>query len=130
MARSMVQDTESRHLDKLVIRLPEGMRDRLKSAAATAKRSMNAEVVARLEASLNQQETQPYSVIATGNASANASALVRLIVDSQTGQVRVEPIGEGSLSGSWTPETQKALNNDNPTDAGSKTPHASAGDEN
>lgn len=126
----MVQDTESRHLDKLVIRLPEGMRDRLKSAAATAKRSMNAEVVARLEASLNQQETQPYSVIATGNASANASALVRLIVDSQTGQVRVEPVGEGSLSGSWTPETQKAFNDDKSTNVGSDTPDALAGDKN
>lgn len=38
--------------DKYVLRLPDGMRDRLKVAAADNGRSMNAEIVARLEASL------------------------------------------------------------------------------
>jgi plasmid stability protein len=35
--------------DKYVLRLPDGMRDRLKDAAARNGRSMNAEILARLE---------------------------------------------------------------------------------
>ncbi|MCF3934309.1 Arc family DNA-binding protein [Acuticoccus sp. M5D2P5] len=35
--------------DKFVVRLPEGMRDELKAAAKANQRTMNAEVVARLE---------------------------------------------------------------------------------
>lgn len=34
-----------------MLRLPDGMRDRLKAAAADNNRSMNAEIIARLEAS-------------------------------------------------------------------------------
>lgn len=45
----MPQESESRSLDKVIVRLPDGMRDRLRDAAAAAKRSMNAEIVARIE---------------------------------------------------------------------------------
>ena len=45
----MAQDSDSRNLDKVIVRLPDGMRDRIKSAAATNNRSMNAEIVAALE---------------------------------------------------------------------------------
>ncbi|WP_425909044.1 Arc family DNA-binding protein [Nitrobacter sp. TKz-YC02] len=48
----MVQDTPSRKLDQYIVRFPDGMRDRLKDAAAANKRSLNAEIIARLEASL------------------------------------------------------------------------------
>ena len=41
----------SRESDKFMLRLPEGMRDRIATASATNGRSMNAEVIARLEAS-------------------------------------------------------------------------------
>lgn len=37
--------------DKYVVRFPEGMRDRLKSEAAEHNRTLNAEIVARLQAS-------------------------------------------------------------------------------
>ena len=37
--------------DKYVLRLPDGMRDRLKAAADSRLRSMNAEIIARLEGS-------------------------------------------------------------------------------
>lgn len=47
--------------DKYVLRLPDGMRDKLKAAAANAKRSMNAEIVARLELSF---EAEPGETIA------------------------------------------------------------------
>lgn len=45
----MDEDYPSRHLDRIMVRLPDGMRDRLKEAANANNRSMNAEVVARLE---------------------------------------------------------------------------------
>lgn len=47
----MAQDTPSRDLDKVIVRLPDGMRDDLKLMAEANKRSMNAEIVARLEES-------------------------------------------------------------------------------
>ncbi|MCQ0990351.1 Arc family DNA-binding protein [Jiella marina] len=37
--------------DKYVLRLPDGMRDRIKAAADVNNRSMNAEIIARLEGS-------------------------------------------------------------------------------
>jgi hypothetical protein len=39
----------SKQLDQFVVRLPEGMRDRIKAAAEAANRSMNAEIVATLD---------------------------------------------------------------------------------
>lgn len=45
-----------RESDKFMLRLPEGMRDRLKHEAANNNRSLNAEIVARLVASLNDQD--------------------------------------------------------------------------
>lgn len=39
--------------ERFQVRLPDGMRDRLKTAAEANKRSMNAEIVARLDLSLN-----------------------------------------------------------------------------
>lgn len=46
------QQSESRELDKVIVRLPDGMRDKLKEAAAKNNRSMNAEIVDRLESSV------------------------------------------------------------------------------
>ena len=48
----MTQETPSRSLDKIIVRLPDGMRDKLKSAAEENNRSVNAEVVQRLSISL------------------------------------------------------------------------------
>lgn len=42
----------SRNADKFVVRLPEGMRERLSDAAKDRLRSMNSEIVQRLEDSL------------------------------------------------------------------------------
>lgn len=45
-------------LEKVIVRLPDGMRDLLKTSAEANNRSMNAEIVARLEASFqNKVET-------------------------------------------------------------------------
>lgn len=46
------QNYPSRTADQFVVRFPDGMRDRLKEAAATNGRSMNAEIIARLSESL------------------------------------------------------------------------------
>ncbi|WP_281502989.1 Arc family DNA-binding protein [Ancylobacter crimeensis] len=43
--------------DKVMLRLPDGMRDRLAEAARENGRSMNAEIVSRLEKSLDQFKT-------------------------------------------------------------------------
>lgn len=43
----------SRTADQFVVRFPEGMRDRIAEAARENNRSMNAEIVARLERSFN-----------------------------------------------------------------------------
>jgi len=52
----MAQDTPSRKLAQYIIRFPNGMRDRLKQAAADNNRSMNAELVDRLEKSFAADE--------------------------------------------------------------------------
>ena len=49
----MAQDSPSRKLDQYIVRFPDGMRDRLKLEASINKRSLNAEIVARLSESLN-----------------------------------------------------------------------------
>ena len=42
--------------DRYMLRLPDGMRDRIKAAAEANNRSMNAEIVARLEQSLARDD--------------------------------------------------------------------------
>ena len=44
----------SRTADKFVVRLPDGMRDRIAEVARDQHRSMNSEIIARLESSLQQ----------------------------------------------------------------------------
>ena len=44
----------SRTADKFVVRLPEGMRDRIAEVARNPHRSMNSEIIARLEQSLQE----------------------------------------------------------------------------
>ena len=42
--------------DKYVLRFPTGMRDTIKAAAKANKRSLNAELVARLQATLEESQ--------------------------------------------------------------------------
>lgn len=51
-----VMGGSSRHADKFVIRLPEGLRERIKEVAATQHRSMNAFVIHTMEAALKVEE--------------------------------------------------------------------------
>ncbi|MDP4022950.1 Arc family DNA-binding protein [Methylobacterium sp. NEAU 140] len=59
----MAQDTPSRHLDQFMLRLPDGMRDRLKAEAEANNRSMNAEIVARLKSSLEISNSDGFDQI-------------------------------------------------------------------
>lgn len=43
----------NRESDRFMLRLPDGMRDRIKAAAESNNRSMNSEIVARLQATFN-----------------------------------------------------------------------------
>lgn len=47
---------KSRTADKFVVRLPDGMRDRIAQAAKESGRSMNSEFVGRLSASFNRDD--------------------------------------------------------------------------
>jgi len=47
----------SQQLDKFQLRMPSGMRERIRIAAEKSGRSMNAEIVARLEESFRTGET-------------------------------------------------------------------------
>jgi plasmid stability protein len=49
----MSQDRPVQNADKYIVRLPDGMRDRIAEAAKANNRSMNAEIVARLEESFS-----------------------------------------------------------------------------
>ena len=49
----------SRTADKFVVRLPEGMRDRIAEVARDQHRSMNSEIIPRLENSLQQDGVLP-----------------------------------------------------------------------
>lgn len=49
----------SRTADKFVVRLPDGMRNLIAEVARHQHRSMNSEIIARLESSLQQDRTFP-----------------------------------------------------------------------
>ena len=49
--------------DKYIVRFPEGMRDKIAEAAKANNRSMNAEIIARLETSIAISEKGPTEVM-------------------------------------------------------------------
>ena len=51
----MTSKPPSRTADQFVVRFPDGMRDRIAEAAKANNRSMNAEIVSRLEQTFGQQ---------------------------------------------------------------------------
>jgi hypothetical protein len=48
----------SRDLDKFIVRLPPGMRDKIAAAASRANRTMNSEIVSRLEFTFDVEDVQ------------------------------------------------------------------------
>jgi hypothetical protein len=49
----MAQESPSRHLAQFQLRLPDGMREKLKETAQKANRTLNAEIVSRLQFTLD-----------------------------------------------------------------------------
>lgn len=49
--------TSSRDADKFIVRLPDGMRDQINEVARTSRRSMNKEIIKRLERTLHEDAT-------------------------------------------------------------------------
>ena len=66
----MSPDFPSRGLDKFVLRLPDRMRDKIGVAARANKRTMNAEIVQRLEASFASAD-EPLMVVKENTAEAD-----------------------------------------------------------
>lgn len=56
--------TTGRDSDKFMLRFPEGMRTRISDAARASSRSMNAEVVSRLDGSLRAQGSSSLEIVA------------------------------------------------------------------
>lgn len=52
----MAQESASRKLDQYIVRFPDGMRDRLKLEAEANGRSLNAEIISRLEGSFENDD--------------------------------------------------------------------------
>lgn len=74
------QDTESRHADKYIVRFPNGMRDQLAEAAKANARSMNSEVVSRLQYSFERpiSEYVANHLLAQGEKDATRKELTAL----------------------------------------------------
>ncbi len=64
-----------------MVRFPDGMRDQLKAAAAANNRSMNAEIIARIQASFDDKETSSSESVIRKAADEAAKNAVREIVD-------------------------------------------------
>jgi plasmid stability protein len=55
----MAEDTSRTWKDQYMLRFPDGMRDRLKALAAANNRSLNAEIISRLEDTLAFDDSSP-----------------------------------------------------------------------
>lgn len=77
MSTTQFPKASSRTADKFVLRLPEGMRERVADVARDSHRSMNSEIIARLEHSLCGQATVlPFEAIDPGSLSASEAQLL------------------------------------------------------
>lgn len=80
-------DPENRTLtEKFMLRLPDGMRERIKVEAERNNRSMNAEIVARLEATLGEGLTKEELDQRLENVAEKILAYVRSQVVAETGR--------------------------------------------
>ena len=91
----MSSDFPSRGLDKFVLRLPDGMRDKIGVAARNNKRTMTAEIVQRLEASFSSTD-EPLLVIKKNTSEADIIWELR--------ELDAEPSGRGRGASSKSDE--------------------------
>lgn len=101
------EDYPSRQLDKFMVRFPPGIRDEIAQAAEENNRSMNAEVVARLERSLDVDrrlrgiaEEDPVRVIvATAEGMTEAIQKIQKLALSTASRLSEVEMGRGVISG-------------------------------
>jgi hypothetical protein len=90
----------SRTADKFVVRLPDGMRERVAEVARVNHRSMNSEIIARLQQSLGQPDQGVVEVEAPEGTVWNPSIgnLVRHDVSKRIGQITQFRLTEGEVA--------------------------------
>lgn len=96
----------SRSQDQFIVRLPEGMRDRIKAAAEANNRSMNAEIVATLEekypAGLAADAIEEFltALVQRGSISEeNASAVMKRVDAGEKYQIEIDVDDDGAPLG-------------------------------
>ena len=72
----------SEQQDRFIVRFPHGMRDKIGVAARTNKRSMNAEIVQRLEASFSSPDEPPL-VVNQDTAEAFLKEAIKAILETR-----------------------------------------------
>ena len=63
MAHSPMNERAPQEQEKYIVRFPDGMRERLKEAASKNQRSLNAEIIHRLQISLEADEQSVEKII-------------------------------------------------------------------
>jgi plasmid stability protein len=82
----MAEDQNRTLQDKFMLRFPDGMRDRIKEAAAENGRSMNAEIVYRLQTTLEMDDYVPGPNVQTDETALElARALVQRLEQERGG---------------------------------------------
>ena len=101
---TMVQDSPSRHQDQFVLRMPDGMRERIMESAKANNRSMNSEIVAILEkAFLPSLSARLRELLDQVNGARNPSVLTpskvaELIGETDASDVENAFAGKGGLT--------------------------------
>jgi hypothetical protein len=80
----MTKETPVRDQDKFMLRLPDGMRERIAREASANNRSMNAEIVARLELSFEVTETEESLTERQNRIVDRQEALLKLLLQTVT----------------------------------------------
>lgn len=79
----MAEERLPQSADKYIVRFPDGMRDRLKKAAAANNRTLNAEIIRRLEQSFSLPDLSGYVLGESADGTLKSSNAVEMILDLQ-----------------------------------------------
>lgn len=80
----------SEQADKFLVRFPAGMRDKITAVAKANGRSMNSEIIARLEASLDHRDPED----AAGEVEALTATIQKRVIAKLLKEYRLEKRGE------------------------------------
>ena len=97
----MTTKPPSRSADQFVLRLPEGMRPKIAELAKSNNRSMNAEIVSRLEESL-----EPRRAVAIDIEAIETTTLITELVRRFPGELFTMYMGEMRLGASNEADTK------------------------